>query len=194
MPQQASAIHKLTWHDWLDFPHGEGGLHELIDGEHVVTPSPLVAHQWFVMVLANRVFDHVQAQGLGTVLAAPLGAVLSEHDVVEPDLLFVSNRRKGIVGDWIRGAPDLVVEVLSPSTRRRDEVVKRLRYERHGVDEYWLLGPAARAVRVLRRRGDRLLEAESLSAAGGDRLRSPLLPGLEIPLADLFAAPPLQTD
>jgi Uma2 family endonuclease len=113
--------------------------------------------------------------------------VLSPHDVVVPDVLFVSVARAGVVGPaHAAGAPDLVVEVLSPSTHRRDELLKRDAYEKAGVEEYWIVDSEGETVKVLRRDGPGFGRPRLLSARDGDGLATPLLPGLELPLAALF--------
>jgi len=105
-----------------------------------------------------------------------------------PDLLFVSKERAEILTKAnLQGAPDLIIEILSPSTRTRDEGLKRQLYERMGVSEYWLADPLFDAVRVYRREGEALLLVAELSAESGDVLTTPLLPGLELPLAEIFA-------
>jgi Uma2 family endonuclease len=182
---------KLTYADFLRFPD-DGQRHELIDGVHVVTPSPATVHQRIVMRLAVELSACLNASGLGEVFAAPFDVVLSEHDVVEPDLLVVLRQQQGILTDQhVRGAPALVIEVLSPGTRRRDEGAKRRAYDRFGVQEYWLVNPAARVVSVLRRSpGGQLALEQALSADAGAKLTSPLLPDLIIDLVRLFAAPP----
>ena len=117
---------------------------------------------------------------------APLDVILTRFDVVEPDLLYVSRDRSAVLKDWVRGAPDLVVEVGSPSTRKRDETIKRTLYEREGVVEYWIVDPKIDVVRVYRRKGDRFERPAELSRAAGDVLTTALLPGLELPLSEIF--------
>jgi len=111
---------KLTHDDFLLFPD-DGRRHELIDGEHYVTPSPVTRHQRIVGNLFFALRIHLETHPVGEVIGFPLDVILSKHDVVEPDLLYVAKeRRDSIFKDWARGAPDLVVEIGSPSTRRRD--------------------------------------------------------------------------
>ena len=133
-PAEVSST-KLTYDDYLLFPD-DGRRHELIDGEHYVTPSPSLRHQRISRRFATAFDDFLRAHPLGEVFYAPLDVVPTDVDVVEPDVLCVSNERAGILGDPIRGAPDLVIEIVSPSSRRTDEVVKRKLYERIGVCEY----------------------------------------------------------
>lgn len=132
-------------------------------------------------------FADVVEEGLGLVLPAPVDVVLSEHDVVEPDLVFISRERRDRITEAnIQGAPDLVVEVLE-STRRRDEITKRHLYERHGVREYWLVDPELETVKVWRA-GERGFERRAeLSLERGDSLTTPVIPGLELPLSRLFS-------
>jgi Uma2 family endonuclease len=185
----ASAV-KLTYADFLQFPD-DGRRHELIDGEHYVTPSPVIPHQRLVLRLAVTLSACLEASGLGEVFVAPLDVVLSDHDVVEPDLLVVLYGQGEILThQHVRGAPALVVEVLSPGTRRRDEGIKRLLYDRSGVREYWLVNPAGRSVTVYRRgTAFELVQVEALTTDRGGVLTTALLPGLAIDLTCLFAAP-----
>lgn len=183
----AQSATKLTYDDLLLFPD-DGKRHELIDGDHYVSPSPNVRHQRVLLRLVMAIQPFVREHRLGEVFFAPLDIVLSIHDVVEPDLLFVSAERAAIVGKAnLSGAPDLVVEVLSPSNRRYDEVLKRELYERAGIQEYWLLDPEADTVKVFRRDGERFGRPLLFSRHDGDVLATPLLPGLEIPLEVVLA-------
>jgi Uma2 family endonuclease len=183
----AQSLPKLTYDDFVLFPD-DGRRHELIDGEHYVTRSPNLRHQVVLQNLNYLLYGFVRERQLGRVFVAPLDVVFSFHDVGEPDLIFVSNERASILtAANLQGAPDLVVEVLSPSTRRRDELLKRDLYERAGVAEYWLVDPVAETVKVYRRAGDDFARVVLLSAIDGDTIVSPLLPGLEIPLAAVFA-------
>ncbi len=179
---------RLTWDDYVHFPE-DGKRHELIDGEHFVTPAPTRTHQTIVMNLGGHLWQYLRQHPLGSVFNVSLDVILSEHDVVQPDLLYSSREREATFepSRWVKGAPNLVVEVASPSTRRRDETLKRHLYERYGVDEYWLVDPEAETILVLRLAGDTYREAVRLSAESGDGLTTPLLPGLELGLSELFA-------
>jgi Uma2 family endonuclease len=123
------------------------------------------------------------------VFVAPLDVIFTRHDVAEPDLLYVSNERAAalLAGQHVTGAPDLVVEIGSPGTRRRDETIKRRLYEREGVTEYWVVDPDIDVIRVYTPTGNgRFGRPTELSSEAGDVLRTPLLPGLEIPVARVF--------
>jgi len=180
---------KLTYDDFLLFPD-DGMRHELIDGEHYETPSPILRHQAISGRLYLAIGGWLRDHPSGQIFYAPLDVILSRFDVVEPDLLYVSNERATALlsGNWVTGAPDLVVEIGSPGTRRRDETIKRRLYENSNVLEYWVVDPEVDVIRVYRRSGDRFEGPVELSAEAGDVLTTPLLPGLEIPLADVYAA------
>jgi Uma2 family endonuclease len=116
-----------------------------------------------------------------------MDVIFTRFDVVEPDLLYVSRGRSHILDKWVHGAPDAVVEILSPSNRRYDEVTKRDLYDRTGVPEYWIVDPDAETVKVFRRDGERFGRPQLLSMRDEDVLGSPQLPGLAIPFSALFA-------
>jgi Uma2 family endonuclease len=178
---------RLTYDDFLLFPD-DGKRHELIGGEHYVTPSPNVNHQRVAGTLFGVIWTHLQSHPIGEVFMAPLDVVMSRHDIVEPDILYVSNDRRAQILSAlnIQGAPDLVIEVTSEGTRKRDETIKRRLYER-GVSEYWVVDPEVEVVRIYRREGDRFARATELSREAGDVLTTPLLPGLEIAVERIFA-------
>jgi len=178
---------RLTHDDYVNLPD-DGRRHELIEGELIVTPAPVTRHQRIARRLLVAIDLHLQATRTGEVFIAPLDVILSAYDVVQPDLLFVSNERRAIVQDWVRGAPDLVVEILSPASRRADEVTKRHLYGRFDVREYWIVDPEVDAIKVYRRAADGTFpRVAELAAADGDALQTPLLPGFSIALRELFA-------
>ena len=177
---------KLTHDDYLLFPD-DGLRHELIDGEHYVSPTPLLPHQRILGNLYFAIRAYLESHPIGEAFMAPLDVILSKHDVVEPDLLYVSNARsKEIYGEWIHGAPDLAVEIASPSTRRRDETIKRRLYERWNVLEYWTVDPELEVVRLYRRRYAGFERPIELSREAEDVLTTTLLPGLQLPLEVIF--------
>ena len=185
-PAPSSSL-KLTYDDFLLFPD-DGKRHELIDGEHYVTPSPNMGHQRVLGTLHGLIWSYLQTHPIGEVFLAPFDVVLSMLDVVEPDLLYLSHDRaaKALTPDNVKGAPELVVEVASKGTRRRDETIKRRLYERAGVSEYWLVDPTMDAIRVYRREGTRFGRPLELSREAGDVLTTPLLPGLALLLTRIF--------
>jgi Uma2 family endonuclease len=186
MAVRDTARRKLTYEDYLLFPE-DRQRHEILDGEHYVTPAPSMDHQGFAGNLYLLLAPFVREHRLGRVYFAPADVLLSRHDIAQPDLLFISTERAEILTKAnVQGAPDLVIEILSDSTRRRDETIKRDRYERAGVLEYWLVDPQRRVVRVFRRSGAGFLAAEEFSAAADDVLTTPLLSGLKIRVSEIF--------
>ncbi len=139
---------KLTYEDYRNTPEDE--RYELLDGELVMSEAPRIVHQRANVKLVSRMERFVEEGDLGEVFHAPTDVVLSETAVVQPDLLFVSNERAHIITEQnIQGAPDLVVEILSPSTANRDWTIKRELYAAHGVKELWIVDPDARIVWVM---------------------------------------------
>ena len=183
---------KLAYEDYARLPDDE--RYELIDGELITMLSPKEIHQK-VLKLAAGWFLAVEASGLGTFYFAPFDVILSNFNVVQPDIIFISNARSGIIfisnarsgiitEDNVRGAPDIVVEILSPSTADYDRTIKRELYERYGVPEYWLVDPYAKTITILRMGAD----GYNVHAVygEGDTLVSPTLAGFALDLGELF--------
>ncbi|HVT57085.1 MAG TPA: Uma2 family endonuclease [Thermoanaerobaculia bacterium] len=177
---------KLTYDDLLRLPE-DRLRHELIDGEHFMSPSPTLQHQRIVLNLGRILSTFVLARRLGEVFVAPLDVLFSNVDVVEPDVLYVASEGADRLQErFIAGAPDLVVEVLSKSTRGLDKIKKRRLYERGGVREYWIVDPTTETVEIYRAAGGSFTRQAPLSLAAGDTLETPLLAGLQIPLHEVF--------
>ncbi len=181
---------KLTYEDLVALPD-DGMRHELIDGEHYVTPAPTWTHQIIAGNLYLLIGNYVRERRVGVVVLAPFDVVFSRYDVVEPDLVYFSTARfKEVVGEKnAQGAPDLAIEILSPSTRRRDETIKRRLYERTAVPEYWVVDPKLEAVKVHRLVEGKYQKAAELSLEDEAVLTTPLLPDLSLPLREIFAPP-----
>jgi Uma2 family endonuclease len=174
---------RFTYEDYLLLP--EDRRYEIIDGDLFMTPAPGTSHQRLIGRLYHYLDDHVRTGKLGEVLMAPCDVVLSPTDVVQPDLLFVATGRSAIVGEkFITAAPDLVVEVLSPSTEDRDRTVKTKLYARFGVRELWIADPDTKRIEIFTNPGDGFRQEAVFGL--GTVLRSTLLPGLEIPIAEVF--------
>jgi len=174
---------RLTYEDFCLLPN-DGKRYEIIDGELFVTPAPLTRHQ---LVLANLLYyltDFVKKHGLGRVYPAPYDVVFSQHDVVEPDIVYISNARACIVTEKnVQGAPDLVVEVLSESTSKIDRTTKLKLYGRYGVAEYWVIDPVALSAEIYRPLPGGFELAAQLDLS--QSLISPLFPGFSLALAVL---------
>ena len=121
---------------------------ELWDGELIMSPSPRPSHQKIVFHFARLLEDFVIARQLGIVHISPCDVVLSQSRVVQPDVIFISQAKEGITQNQIRGVPDLVVEVISEGSWRRDRIDKKALYEQYGLPEYWIIDPETRAIEV----------------------------------------------
>ena len=177
---------KFTYEDYLLFPE-DGKRHELIDGEHYMTPAPSTKHQKVSRNLFSLLHTHVQSKKAGEVFYAPTDVVFSDLDVVQPDLVFISSAKSSIITEKnIQGAPDLVIEIISETTRKTDEVIKRKLYEHYGVQEYWVVDPELETVKVYRMDQQRYTRVAELAHETGDSLTTPLLPHLTISLTEIF--------
>ena len=176
---------RLTYRDYFDLPESDE-RYELIDGELYMAPTPIPEHQIFVYYLAKVIEEFVTRHRLGRMIISPQDVVLSDDIVVQPDIMFVSNERLHIIkwGQYVQGAPDLVVEVLSPSAERFDRTVKRERYARFGVREYWIADIVGRTIEVNVSSGDKFEVVGVYSE--GDAFESTLLTGLEIDISGVF--------
>ena len=182
------ALSQITWQDVQQLPD-DGHRHEAIEGELYVTPAPTSRHQRVSRRLLYALEAILGAGGLGELFFAPIGVEFpATEEGVQPDIVFVSRARRGIiVEEGIRGAPDLVIEILSPTTAHRDRGVKRKLYERQGVDQYWIVDLEAEAVEAWTF-GERPSEAPALQRftdslpvrLGGGEIG-------EIDLAEVFA-------
>ncbi len=175
---------RLTYEDYMELPN-DGKRHEIIDGELHVAPAPGAnIHQTVLGRLYARLFNHVEAHDLGSVLPSPVDVVLSDYDVVQPDIVFVARERLGIVQREIAGPPDLAVEIISPGSARLDRTVKRKLYSTRGVRYYWLVDP----------RTQRLEEYEQAGSAyrlcsrveGATTFKPALFPDLEIAMGQVW--------
>ncbi len=157
---------------------------ELIDGEITVMNAPLPRHGRIVFELGVAIRTHVRGKAAGEVFLAPVDVALPSGDVVEPDLLWLRQDRLEIVRTRIEGAPDLVVEVLSPTSLDRDRHVKKALYARNGVREYWIVDPDARSIEVF------ALDGERYEPAGyflpGAAAASVVLAGFAVPVDSIF--------
>src|SRR5712691_238814 len=173
----------LTYEDLQSFPE-DNLRRELIDGELIVTAAPATRHQRVVAKLVIRLGTYAEAHG-GEVLPAPYDVYFSETNVVEPDVIFVGPQSQTkIEKQFIRSAPDLVVEVSSPTTRRLELVRKRDLYERFGVPEYWFVDLDADRVEVYRLQGERY--ERPMLFGRRETLESPRIPGFILSVENLL--------
>ena len=174
---------RLTYDDYCLMPSDR--RHELVEGEMRMVPSPTTVHQGVSMRILYRLMQWVEERGLGQVYGAPLDVVLSRHNVVQPDILFISRERLGIITDAnIQGAPDLVIEVLSKGTEDWDRVTKRAVYSKYGVRELWLVDPWSKTIEVACHTGEDLVTVQVCES--GMTAESRVLAGFRLDVSDAF--------
>ena len=185
-PEGHVVLPDRTYADFAALP--EGTLAELFDGLLIMSPAPNVFHQIIAHRLSRWLGNYAEEHHAGLVLEAPIDVRLSPETVLQPDVVFVATDRLGILAQQeVEGAPDLVVEVLSPSTGAYDLTQKRRLYEEAGVREYWIVDPAEKTIEVLALTDDGYRTATRARAAG--LVRSVLLDGFGLDLEPLFTWP-----
>jgi Uma2 family endonuclease len=178
----------LTWEHYLELPN-DGKRYEIIDGELYVSPAPSTKHQRVATNLTTFVNFHVLTRRLGEVFTAPYDVRLAWSDIVQPDLVFVSRQRAHVVtAARIDGAPDLAVEIISPSSIKTDQETKRNLYAKYGVKYYWIIEPLEQWIRAYELGADGLYELVA-EAHGSEAFSAPPFIDLQISLRDLWADP-----
>jgi Uma2 family endonuclease len=179
---RASSV-RFTYQDYLQLP--EDGRYEIINGELFLTPAPTTYHQRISGRIQFLLTRHVRETDVGEIFNAPCDLLLSEIDVVQPDIFFIAKERREIVEEkYVSAAPDLVVEILSESTAKRDRGIKAKLYERAGVKELWIVDPWEKSAEIFRRSEETFVRNALFS--GTDTLVTRVFPGLEIPLTEVF--------
>ena len=159
--------------------------YEIIEGELTVVPAPSTEHQDISRNLEFILWGYVKKNGLGVMYHAPVDLVLDEQNVVQPDIVFISNKNRAIIQKQaIKGTPDLLIEILSPSSAKRDRCFKKALYEKFKVEEYWLVDPKHKRIEVFLLQKDQY--TPYLSASGKGTIRSNVIQGLEISLSEVF--------
>jgi Uma2 family endonuclease len=179
---------KLTVADFhrMDFADDDPYLYELIDGELVQRKANAPRHQLVLGELVSALHQFTETNQLGEVLLGPVDVFLDDNTSPQPDLVFVAEARRTIItDDGVMGAPDLVVEVISPSSVFRDRVTKKALYERFGVAEYWLIDPADEFIEIYGLQNNRYELLGAASPLEGE-LVSAVLPGISLNLPELF--------
>jgi len=175
---------KLTYKDYLKTPDDK--RYELIEGELIMTPSPVTYHQWVSKNILYELERFVREKKTGRVFDAPYDVCLNNDNVLQPDILYISRERFKIIGEKnVKGAPDLVVEILSESTAYIDLIKKKKLYAKHGVREYWIVDPGEKSIEVYSLVDKDFVLSSSFSIS--DDLESPILTGLNIELASVFS-------
>ena len=172
---------KLGYAEYVLYPD-DGNRHEIVDGDHYMNPAPSIYHQTISKRLQHHLYAKIELAGLGLVFDAPVDVQLSDHDIVQPDLVVLLNDTKArVTPTKINGAPELLIEIMSPSTADNDQRLKRRVYERAGVREYWIVDPCEPAVMQLVLRDGAYVEAPH-----GDELRPAILPAVVVPLPEIW--------
>ncbi|MFC1757862.1 Uma2 family endonuclease [Planctomycetota bacterium] len=173
---------KFGYREYCGLPE-DGNRHEIIGGDHVMNPAPNTYHQRISVNLCFQLYAKVQQPGLGIVFSAPTDVQLGEYDIVQPDLLVVMNSQRNIVTPTkVKGAPDLIVEIISPSTEQADRTRKKDLYCRSGVSEYWIVVPDDHQLEqwVLDENAFRQIETD------GTSVKAQFLDGVEIDLTKVW--------
>lgn len=175
---------KYTYEDYLQLPE-DGKRYELIHGELIMTPAPLTIHQKVSLKIVELLLDFLKEHKIGELLFALVDVVLSPENVVQPDILFVGKERSQIITDKnIAGAPDLVIEILSPASGYYDLIDKKELYETFGVKEYWIVDPMKQWIEIYVNENQKFKLLQRLDKQGV--IQSKVLDGLQVELAKIF--------
>lgn len=175
----------LTYDDYVTFPDQDGIRKEIIEGELFMSPAPSIKHQLILKRLSLLLDQFVQQQSLGEVLFAPCDVIFSNINIMQPDILYISNENLEILTALnIKGAPDLIIEILSPSSIENDRIYKKLVYERFGVKEYWIVDPQEEIIEVWSLRDAKFQLFHRANKT--QKFKSKLLEALELDLSLIF--------
>ena len=174
---------RYTYKDYLLIDDDK--RYEILRGGLIMVPAPFTIHQRLLRNIEDILWNFVREKNLGEVLVAPTDVVLSEDIVVQPDILFISKERLDIIKEAaIMGSPDLIVEIISPSSASYDTVEKRDIYEEYGVKEYWLVFPQEKAIEVLALEDG--VYRELCKGRKTGIVMSKIIAGLEVDLKEVF--------
>ena len=178
---------QITRYDYEGMPEGPP-YYQVVEGDLIMSPSPATYHQIIAGRIYSLILRFLERKPIGEVFIAPLDVFLTDVNIYQPDVVFVSNRRRSMITEHgIEGAPDLVVEILSPGTARLDKGSKRKIYGRTGVTELWLVDPVARLIHIY----DLAKNPETPAMTYSEKavFTSPLLPGLRLRTSSIFKSP-----
>jgi len=176
---------KYTYQDYFNLPD-DGKRYELINGELVMTPAPNTMHQTVALNLEDSLRSFLRKNKTGKMFHAPYDVILSKKNVVQPDILYISAERAGIITEKnVDGPPDLIIEILSPATAYYDLLEKKEIYEQSGVKEYWIVDPKKLRIDVYRNIGQRFELNQRIESAG--IAKSLVIEGFEVSLENIFS-------
>ena len=174
---------KYTYKDYAGLP--EGSPYRLIGGDLIMVPASTPYHQRILRRIGFLILQHAEKNDLGEVLYSPIDVYFGEEDTFQPDIIFISKERSEIIGETkIEGVPDLIIEILSPSSAYYDLGRKYRVYEKAGVIEYWIVHPEKKGIDVYINRDDRFQLIQAAEEMG--IVKSELLKGFEVELAKVF--------
>lgn len=175
----------FTYHDYYSLPE-HGPRYQLVEGELHLNPTPNRFHQTISRNMMGSVFGYLRKNKIGIFYTAPFDVQLTDLNVYQPDIVYIKNEHRSLLTQQgLRGAPDFVVEILSPATAELDLGVKREIYARTGVEELWIVEPDARRIQVYRLQENR--ETPSVTHGENAAIESPLFPGLIFRTEEIFA-------
>src|SRR6266478_7109534 len=178
---------QITRYDYEGMPEGPP-YYQVVEGDLIMSPSPATYHQIIAGRIHFLILRFLERKPIGEVFIAPLDVFLTDVNIYQPDVVFVSNRRRPMITEHgIEGAPDLVVEILSPGTARFDKGSKRKIYGRTGVTELWLVDPVARLIHIYHLAKN--TETPAMTHSEKAVFTSPLLPGLRLRTSSIFKSP-----
>ena len=188
MSVEAQSKKKLGYPEYALIPD-DGRRHEVIDGEHIVNPAPNLDHQRLSRKIQFQLYAQIELQGLGEVFDAPCDLQLSQWDIVQPDLVVILKHKQAIITrSRVRGAPDLVVEIMSPSSEHNDRVRKLELYRKSAVPEYWVVDPGQHVIEQYILRDD----TYDLIGRHADSITLHILAEVHVNLREVWQSPPQQ--
>lgn len=173
---------KFSAKDYAELP--ENAPYQLVNGKLIFMPSPIEKHQRTQSVLQFYLFDFIDSNNLGKIYSAPFDVYLDDENVYQPDLMFISKERAAIVKNYVYGAPDLVIEIVSKGTEKVDRKEKLESYGKFGVSEYWIIDPRTEEIDVFYNEGDKMKKQHSLKK--GETLVSKTLKDFSINTSKIF--------
>jgi Uma2 family endonuclease len=173
---------KYTANDFLKLP--EGAPFELLNGKLTYMASPKILHQLILGNILSFLFLFVKKNKIGQVISSPMDVHFDKNNIVQPDILFVSNENKKIIQEYVIGAPDVVIEIFSNSTKKKDKNAKFKLYQKHGVLEYWLVDPEIKSVEIYILKSKKFILKDKYSE--GEKLKSDIIKGFEMATSEIF--------
>lgn len=183
MTQSLSSPILFTYEDYCNLP--ADNRYEIIEGEIYMVPAPVPFHQRVSRRIHSKLERFVEENELGETFYSPIDVVYSDTNIVQPDIVYIAKENASIIGEkYIDGAPDLVIEILSPSTEQKDRTMKLKLYSKFGVKEYWIVSPQGRTIEKYTQLEETLQLSETFTIQ--QTMHSGLFPGLGIELEDIF--------